>query len=279
MSNSPLVTYTRLSPNCTKGRTLNGKTYAIDTVTIHCVVGQLTAKQIVNLPGFTTYNPSNGSSCNYAIGKDGSIALCVEECNRSWCSGGKDKNGNPIYVNGISGKINDFRAITIEVASDADHPYAVTDAAMEALISLLVDICKRNPGIGQLRWKGDKTLVGNVAEQNMTVHRWFAPKACPGDYLYDRHSEIAAEVNRRLEDPKAGENTAEEPTDKAAAIYARLNDVPEDYRPTIQKLMEKKALGGFSDPDPARLDDNVLNLSEDFCRVMTVLDRLGVLGK
>ena len=150
---------------------------------------------------------------------------------------------------------------------------------MEALISLLVDICKRNPGIGRLRWKGDKALVGNVAEQNMTVHRWFANKACPGDYLYERHNEIAAEVNRRLDDPKAGENTTEEPTDKAAAIYARLNDVPEDYRPTIQKLMEKKALGGFSDPDPTRLDDNVLNLSEDFCRMMTVLDRLGVLGK
>lgn len=113
----------------------------------------------------------------------------------------------------------------------------------------------------------------------MTVHRWFANKACPGDYLYERHNEIAAEVNHRLDDPKAGENTAEEPTDKAAAIYARLNDVPNDYRLTIQKLMEKKALGGFSDPDPTRLDDNVLNLSEDFCRVLTVLDRLGVLDK
>lgn len=278
MSNSPLVTYTRLSPNCTDGRTLNGKTYAIDTVTVHCVVGQLTAKQIVNLPSFTTYDPVNGSSCNYAVGKDGSIALCVEECNRSWCTGGKDKNGNPIYVNGISGKINDFRAITIEVASDTAHPYTITEAAMEALLSLLTDICRRNPGIGRLRWKSDKALVGNVAEQNMTVHRWFAPKACPGDYLYERHGEIAAEVNRRLDDPKAGENTAEEPTDKAAAIYARLNDVPKDYRPTIQKLMERKALGGYEDPDPTRLDDNVLNLSEDFCRVMTVLDRMGVLG-
>lgn len=278
MSNSPLVTYTRLSPNHTKGRTLNGKAYIIDTVTIHCVVGQLTAKGIVNLPGFTTYDPVNGSSCNYAVGKDGSIALCVEECNRSWCSGGKDKNGKAIYVNGISGKINDFRAITIEVASDAKHPYAITDAAMEALISLLADICKRNPGIGRLRWKGDKSLVGNMAEQNMTVHRWFANKACPGDYLYSRHGEIAAEVNRRLDDPKAEGNTADEPTDKAAAIYARLPDVPEDYRLTIQKLMEKKALTGFSDPDPTQLNDNILNLSEDFCRMMTVLDRLGVLG-
>lgn len=277
MSNSSLVTYTRLSHNHTEGRTLNGKTYAIDTVTIHCVVGQLTAKQILNLPRFVNYDPKNGASCNYGVGKDGSIGLCVEEANRSWCSGGSDKNGNPIYVNGISGRMNDFRAITIEVACDTTHPYAVTDAAMEALIALLADICKRNPGIGQLRWEGDKTLVGNITRQNMTVHRWFAIKACPGDYLYERHGEIAKEVNRRLEDPQ--ENTSEEPSDKPAAVYARLPDVPESYRPTIQKLMEKKALAGYSDPDPDRLDDNVLNLSEDFCRVMTVLDCLGVLDR
>ena len=63
------------------------------------------------------------------------------------------------------------------------------------------------------------------------------------------------------------------------AVYKTLKDVPDDYRPTIQKLMEKKVLGGFSDPDPTRLDDNILNISEDFCRVMVVLDRLGVLDK
>ena len=195
MSNSPLVTYTRLSPNCTEGRTLNGKTYEIDTVTIHCIVGQWTAKQ-----GCDFFAPaSRQASANYVVGCDGSIGLCVEECNRSWCSGGKDKNGKPIYVNGISGKINDFRAITIEVASDTTHPYAVTDKALSALLDLLTDICKRNPGIGRLRWKGDKSLVGNLTEQNMTVHRWFANKACPGDYLYERHDQIAAEVNARLD--------------------------------------------------------------------------------
>ncbi len=74
----------------------------------------------------------------------------------------------------------------------------------------------------------------------------------------------------------------EEETEEGGAtmkVYHTLNDIPKVYRPTIQKLMEKKALGGFSDPDPTRLDDNLLNLTEDFCRVMTVLDRLGVLYK
>ena len=77
------------------------------------------------------------------------------------------------------------------------HPYAVNEKAYNSLIELLVDICKRN-NIKQLLWKGDKSLVGKVDEQNMTVHRWFANKACPGDYLYNKHSEIAEEVNKRL---------------------------------------------------------------------------------
>ena len=177
MSNSTLVTYTNLSPNCTKPRN-----HIIDTITIHCVVGQFTAKQICDLGNFTRYGANNGSSCNYAVGRDGSIGLCVEEANRSWCSSSKE---------------NDHRAITIEVASDTTSPYAVTDAALKALINLLVDICQRNH-IKRLLWKGDKSLIGQVDKQNMTVHRWFANKACPGDYLYSRHGQIADEVNRRL---------------------------------------------------------------------------------
>ncbi len=177
MSNSSLVTITKLSPNCTKPRN-----HKIDTITIHCFVGQVTAKEGLNASRFTKYNPVSGASCNYIVGHDGSIGLCVEEANRSWCS---------------SSRSNDHRAITIEVASDKSHPYAVTPKAYAALIDLVTDICKRN-GIKQLLWKGDKSLVGKVDKQNMTVHRWFANKACPGDYLYSRHGEIAAAVNERL---------------------------------------------------------------------------------
>lgn len=190
MSNSPLVDYTLISPNKTSPR--RGE---IDTVTIHCVVGQCTVESL----GALFAKSSRGASSNYGVGKDGRIGMYVEEKDRAWCSGGKDKNGNPIRVNGISGSDNDHRAITIEVASDTTHPYAVTDAAYEGLIRLLVDICKRNPGIKRLRWLGDKSLVGETDKQNMTVHRWFAYKSCPGDYLYERHSAIAEEVNRRLD--------------------------------------------------------------------------------
>lgn len=187
-TNSPLVTYTKLTSNHSGQRK-----HIIDTITIHCIVGQWTAKRGCDYFA----NTDRQCSANYVVGKDGSIGLSVEEKNRSWCSGGTDKHGNPIRVNGISGADNDHRAITIEVASDTTHPYAVTDQAYNALVRLVADICKRN-GIKKLLWKGDKSLVGKVSEQNMTVHRWFAQKACPGDYLYNRHAQIAVEVNKLL---------------------------------------------------------------------------------
>lgn len=173
MSNSPLVTYTKISPNKTSPRR-----HAIDTVTIHCVVGQCTVEAL----GREFASPSKRASSNYGIGKDGKIGMYVEEKDRSWCSSNTE---------------NDDRAITIEVASDTTHPYTVRSAAYKALIDLLTDICERN-NIKKLLWKGDKSLIGQPDKQNMTVHRWFDDKSCPGEYLYSRHAQIAAEVNARL---------------------------------------------------------------------------------
>ena len=190
-TNSSLATVKMISPNRTPNRN-----HAIDTITIHCFVGQVTARR-----GCEVFQSSSKeASCNYVVGYDGSIGLCVEEKDRSWCTGGyKTVNGvkTPIQVNGISGKSNDYQAVTIEVASDSKHPYAITDKAMAALIELCADICRRN-GIKQLLWRGDKKLVGKVAQQNLTVHRWFANKACPGDYIYERLGDIAAKVNAKL---------------------------------------------------------------------------------
>ena len=177
-TNSPLVSYKRISPHKTVNRN-----HAIDTITIHCIVGQLTAKQGCDY--FATTD--RDCSSNYVVGKDGSIGLSVEEKDRSWCSSSRE---------------NDHRAITIEVASDKTRPYKVTDAAYKALIELLVDICQRN-NIPELKWKADKNLIGQVDKQNMTVHRWFANKSCPGDYLYNLHGKIADEVNARLKKASA----------------------------------------------------------------------------
>lgn len=174
MSNSPLVSYTKLSPNHSGKRK-----HAIDTISIHCMAGNLSVERC----GELFQNKERQASSNYGIGSDGRIGLYVDEANRSWCT---------------SSASNDNRAVTIEVANTvAKDPWPVSDAAYKSLIDLLVDICQRN-GIPRLLWKGDKNLVGQVDRQNMTVHRWFAAKACPGDWLYSCHEQIADEVNAKL---------------------------------------------------------------------------------
>ena len=173
-TNSSLVDYTKISPNKTSPRR-----HTIDTITIHCVVGQCSIEAL----GAHFASPSLGASSNYGIGYDGRIGMYVEEKDCSWCS---------------SNTANDDRAITIEVASDATHPYAVKDAALKSLIELVADICKRN-GIKKLVWSENKSdRVNHVNGCNMTVHRDYANKSCPGQYLYDRHPYIAEEVNKRL---------------------------------------------------------------------------------
>lgn len=193
MGNSPLISYTLISPNKNSPRN-----HKIDTITIHCVVGQLTAEGICAC--FTS--PSVQASCNYGIGTDGKIALCVDEGDRSWCS---------------SSSSNDNRAVTIECASDTTHPYAINDAVYKSLVKLCADICKRN-GIKELKWKADKSLIGQVDKQNMTVHRWFANKACPGDYIYNRLGQIAKEVNALL-------GTKDEPVKETAKAGIQATDL------------------------------------------------------
>lgn len=173
-TNSPLVSYTKLSPNHSGQRN-----HAIDTITIHCVVGQCSVETLGNIFAPT----SRQASSNYGVGVDGRIGMYVEEKNRSWCT---------------SSAANDHRAITIEVASDTTEPYAVRDNVFAALLDLVTDICKRN-GIKKLVWSTNKSdRVNHKNGCNMTVHRDYANKSCPGKYLYDRHQQIADEVNKRL---------------------------------------------------------------------------------
>ncbi len=182
-TNSPLVNYTKISQNRTKNRN-----HTIDTITIHCVVGQTSVQTL----GDVFYPSSRQASSNYGVGYDGKIGMYVEEKDRSWCS---------------SSASNDHRAVTIEVASDTTHPYAVNAKAYAALLDLVTDICKRN-GIKKLVWSTDKNnRINHLNGCNMTVHRDYANKSCPGDYLYNRLGEIAAEVNKRLGTAASSPNT------------------------------------------------------------------------
>lgn len=177
MSNSNLVNYTKLSPNHSGART-----HTIDRITPHCVVGQCSVETL----GSIFMDRKKEASCNYGIGTDGRVLLCVDEKNRSWCS---------------SSNANDQRAVTIECASDTYAPYAMNSKVYNTLVKLCTDICKRN-GKKKLLWFGDESKTLNYSpksdEMVLTVHRWFANKSCPGDWLYSRLGDLAKRVTANL---------------------------------------------------------------------------------
>lgn len=220
-SNSNLVNYTRLSPNHSGQRN-----HIIDTVTVHCVVGQCSVETI----GSIFADSNREASSNYGIGYDGRIGMYVEEKNRSWCS---------------SSAYNDNRAITIEVASDTYDPYRVNDAAYRSLVLLLADICRRN-GIKKLVWSTSKNdRVNHLNGCNMTVHRDYANKSCPGDYLYNRHGQIAKEVNALLGSSSSAQTTTSGNDDTSVItvqkwlnkVYKLNLDVDGIYGPATKKAI------------------------------------------
>ena len=176
-TNSSMVAYTKLSPNHSGQRT-----HEIDRITPHCVVGQCTAEGL----GDWFAKSSTQASSNYGIDRDGRVGMYVEEKNRSWCS---------------SSNANDQRAITIECASDKTEPYVFRDVVYQRLIELCIDICRRN-GKNKLLWFGDKNNTLNYqpksGEMILTVHRWFANKSCPGNWMYARMGDLAEKVTKAL---------------------------------------------------------------------------------
>ncbi len=228
MSNSPLICYTKISPNRNSPRkgTIKG-------IAIHCMAGQLSVETCGNV-----FAPSSRqASSNYGIGPDGRIGMYVEEKDRSWCT---------------STSLDNF-VVTIEVASDNHAPYTVTNAAYYALIDLCVDICQRN-GIKALKWQANASLAGQWDKQNMLAHRWFnKAKSCPGDYLYERFGQIAAAVNVRLGDggnktycgTGIGEGTAKEDMavrDASNTKGLKIGTVPKGAKVEILQQLSNKWL-------------------------------------
>lgn len=194
-TNSSMVAYTKLSPNHSGQRT-----HAIDRISPHCVVGRCTAEGL----GDWFAKTSTQASSNYGIDKNGRVGMYVEEKNRSWCT---------------SSNANDQRAITIECASDNTEPYAMNSKVYDMLIKLCTDICKRN-GKKKLLWFADKDKSLNYApksdEMVITVHRWFANKSCPGNWLYARLGDVASKVTANLS------GTTETTKGTQATVFAKL---------------------------------------------------------
>ena len=220
MSNSSLIDCTIKSPNHSGART-----HKIDRISPHCVVGQLSAESI----GGCFTSSSRQASCNYGIGKDGRVVLVVDEANRSWCT---------------SSNANDQRAVTIECASDSTAPYAFNNAVYNKLIDLCTDICKRN-GKKKLLWFADKNTALNynpkADEMVLTVHRWFANKSCPGDWMYERMGDLANKVNAKL---GSGTVTTPTPTSPTTATNKNYPAVPFTVKVIVSDLNIRKTPNG-----------------------------------
>lgn len=212
----------------------------IDRITIHCTVGQCTAEAL----GYW-FQLAEIHSANYGVDRDGRILCAVDENKISICS---------------SSYANDMRAVTIEVASDSKHPYAVNEAAMASLIRLVVDVCRRN-GKRRVVWIPDKFRALSYDQEDdemlLTVHRWFAQTLCPGEFLMEHMEEISTLSTDLL----TGEGSTVEKR------YQTITDVPDWARPTVRKLVDSGSIRG---------NELGLDLSSDMLRLLVINDREGL---
>lgn len=166
MSNSSLATekYMAHSNNYSVGR--SGR--KIEKVTVHHMAGVLTAKQC----GSIFQNGNRQASSNYGIGKNGEIALFVDEANTSYADANWDSN---------------CKSVTIECSNNkTGGDWLVSDKVLSSLIKLIADIFKRN-GI-------KKAIKG----ETITWHSMYSATTCPGNYLRSKMDYICDEVNKKL---------------------------------------------------------------------------------
>lgn len=183
---SPLALKAMWTSNCTFPRNTKKKPSQF-TIIPHCIAGNPSAEA----QAAAFQKPGRGASAHYIIDSKGVIIQGVPEDCRAWTTGGD------LNVNGLTGSQMDHESITMEIANITREPnWAMSDEAINSLVLLCFDICKRN-GIPALKWSGDKFLAG-TPEQNVAAHRWFATKSCPGNFLYNSMSMVVANVNALL---------------------------------------------------------------------------------
>lgn len=200
MTKSNLTNVTILTPNYDSR---NGN--KIDKITIHHMAGNLSAETC----GYVFQNVE--ASANYGVDSEGRIGCYVEEEYRAWSTANYD---------------NDKRAINIEVANDEiGGNWHVSDKALESLINLCVDICKRY---------NFKLIYDGTPNGSLTRHNMFMATVCPGPYLQSKFEYIAEEVNKRLEDKPEPEPAPEEPTFQVGDIVVPKELIDYDGTPLVR---------------------------------------------
>ena len=208
------------------------------------------------------WNRGNLDVCVHGfIGKlaDGSVAAVqtLPWNQRGWHAG-----------NGTSGRSANDTHISFEICEDGLTDPAYFKQAYQAAVELTAMLCKEyglNPladGVVICHQEGYRR---GIASNHGDVLHWF-PRH--GKSMDDFRSDVAAALAPEPAPapvPKPDKNEE----DNDMTCYKTLADVPEYYRAAVRKAVDRGALLGTGSGE--------LNLSEDFCRTMTVLDRLGKL--
>src|SRR5690625_5277674 len=146
------------------------------------------------------------SSVSYIMRNTGHLIGSVDERYRPWTSNSAAAD-NP--------------AITIEIENETGAPnYKVSDASIEKLTQLLVDIARRH-GWKQIRFGHE-----------VRGHREFYATACPGPYLWPRLPAIAKEANRRLQ---GGTATPSKPKKEDWFTMATKQDLVDAVRSVLRE--------------------------------------------
>ena len=234
MGNSNLVSVKvpAHSNNYTVGR--SGRN--IEMIAIHHMAGILTAEQC----GKIFQNASRKASSHYGIGKDGKIALYVDEANTAYTNSNWDSN---------------CKSVTIETSNcKLGGDYPVSDVVLNKLIELVADIAKRN-NLGKL-----------VKGKNVVWHRMYVATTCPGDYLLSKMDYIiekANEINGKVDNNTNTETTAPRKTNEEIANEVingkwgngadrknKLTAAGYDYN-AIQDIVNQKLTGSNSSSKPS----------------------------
>jgi len=156
---------------------------------------------------------------------------------------------------GTSGKSANNTHISFEMCEDDLTDPVYFRQAYRAAAELTAILCRRY-GLDPL---ADGAVICHqdgyrrgIASNHGDVYDWF-PRF--GLDMNDFRAEVVKIMN--------GESEEED----EMIYYKDLSDVPEYYRDAVEKAVEKGALNGTGNGE--------LNVSEDLCRTLTVLDRLG----
>ena len=234
----------------------------IEYIVIHYTAGNGDTA-VGNCSYFSGANRS--ASAHYFVGDDG-ICRSVPDNMRAWHCGGTIKYKHA--------KCRNANSIGIEMGSrkDAKGEYYITDNIVEQTIRLV-------------KYLMDKY---NIPITNVLRHYDVWDKQCPAPFV--KHPEQWENFKKRLtkqeDEPMTAEEKAKfnalvnavsdltkevEGLKKPEMIYNYIDsNMPSSYKPTIQKLVKAGKLQGN--------ENGELMLTTDMMRILTILDRVGVLG-